>query len=168
VIRDAGDEWCSGSYAQRAQELLRAHAEDLPVLIAAYRSLARRAGSWPERMVITHGEPHAGNVIVTAGGLALIDWDTTLLAPPERDLWGLAEDGASLLGCYVAATGTEINDGALYRPRWDLAEVGGYLSQFRSPHEETADTRQSWKELQQFLRPAERWPALAGGPAAGR
>jgi len=162
MIGDSRGAWRGGPYAQRAQELLRTHAKDVHVLITAYRGLARRAGSRPERMVITHGEPHAGNVIVTADGLILVDWDTTLVAPPERDLWDLAGDDASLLDYYAATTGTEIDDEALslYRLWFDLAEVGGYLSLFRSPHEDTADTRASWKELQHFLRPAERWPSL--------
>jgi spectinomycin phosphotransferase/16S rRNA (guanine(1405)-N(7))-methyltransferase len=164
MTSDTGEPWCGGPYARRAQKLLRAHAKDLRVLIAAYRDLARRVAARPERMVITHGEPHAGNVIATADGLVLVDWDTALVAPPERDLWDLAGDDASLRGYYAAATGTEIDDGALslYRLWFDLAEVGGYLSLFQAPHEDTADTRESWKELQRFLRPAERWPSLVG------
>jgi spectinomycin phosphotransferase/16S rRNA (guanine(1405)-N(7))-methyltransferase len=164
MTRQTGGVWRSGPYAQRAQELLRTHATDLRLLITAYQGLARRAGSRPERMVITHGEPHAGNVLVTAAGLVLVDWDTTLVAPPERDLWGLAGADASLLDHYAAVTGTEIDDGALslYRLQFDLAEVSGYLSLFRSPHDDTADTRESWQELQRFLRPAERWPSLVG------
>jgi hypothetical protein len=164
MIRHTSDAWCSGPYAQRAQELLWTHTKDLSVLIAAYHSLARKVGSQPERMVITHGEPHASNVIVTADGLVLVDWDTTLVAPPERDLWDLAGDDASLLDYYAAATGTGIDDGALslYRLWYDLAEVGSYLRLFQAPHEDTADTRESWKELQHFLRPAERWPSLVG------
>lgn len=162
MIRQPAGAWCGGPYAQRSQELLRTHADDLQVLIAAYRGLARRVGSQRERMVITHGEPHAGNVLVTTGGLVLVDWDTILVAPPERDLCDLAEDDVSLLDRYSAATGIEIDDEALslYRLWFDLAEIGQYLNLFRSPHEETADTRESWKNLQEFLRPAERWPAL--------
>jgi thiamine kinase-like enzyme len=37
--------------------------------------------------VITHGEPHPGNLLRTRAGLRLIDWDMTALARPERDLW---------------------------------------------------------------------------------
>lgn len=159
---DASEAWCGGPYAQRAQELLRAHAGDLHVLITAYRSLATRVGARPERIVITHGEPHAGNVIVTADSLVLVDWDTTLAAPPERDLWDLAGADARLLDYYTAATGTAIDHQALslYRLWYDLAEVGGYLSLFYGPHEDTADTKESWKNLQHFLRPAQRWPTL--------
>lgn len=162
LIQQDHGAWRSGPYAQRAQDLLREHTGDLGTLIAAYHRLAGQAAAQPERMVITHGEPHAGNVIITADGLALIDWDTVLLAPPERDLWGLADDDPALLGYYTAATGTQIADEALslYRLWFDLAEVGEYLTRFQSQHEDTADTEESWKNLQHHLRPAERWPTL--------
>ena len=160
---EAGMERGAGPYARPARELLEAHARDLGALVRAYHGLASRVAARPERMVITHGEPHASNVMTTGGGLVLVDWDTTLLAPPERDLWHLAEDDRSVLRRYTAATGTEIDGQALtlYRLWWDLAEIGGYLALFGSPHENTADTRESWTNLQHFLRPAERWPALA-------
>jgi spectinomycin phosphotransferase len=162
VAPHSSEAWRGGPYAQPAQELLRTHARDLQALIAAYHHLASRTSAQPERMVITHGEPHGANVIVTADGLALIDWDTVLLAPPERDLWDLAGDEPALLDRYAAATGTEIDNEALllYRLRFDLAEVAEYLSLFRSPHGDTADTQESWKNLQHHLRPAERWPDL--------
>jgi len=35
-----------------------------------------------------------------------------------------------------------------------------YLSHFRKPHRQTADSAKSWKNLRHFLQPAERWPAL--------
>jgi spectinomycin phosphotransferase len=162
VARHDRGAWRGGPYAQPAQELLRTHARDLQALIAEYHHLASKTSAQPERMVITHGEPHAGNVIVTADGLALIDWDTVLLAPPERDLWDLAGAEPALLDRYTAATGTEIDNEALllYRLRFDLAEVAEYLGLFRSPHEDTADTQESWRNLQHHLRPAERWPSL--------
>ncbi|WP_432843998.1 phosphotransferase family protein [Dactylosporangium sp. CA-092794] len=40
----------------------------------------------PPGLVLTHGEPHPGNTMRTGGGWLLIDWDTALLAAPERDL----------------------------------------------------------------------------------
>jgi len=39
----------------------------------------------------------------------------------------------------------------LYRERWALAEICAYVAEFRRPHEETADTRSSWKELREYL-----------------
>jgi spectinomycin phosphotransferase len=168
MTSEAGTPWSSGPYARPAQELLEAHARDLGALVRAYHRIARQVAARPERMVITHGEPHASNVMTTADGLVLVDWDTILLAPPERDLWHLANDDRSVLHRYAAATGTEIDGQALtlYRLWWDLAEIGGYLALFRFPHENTADTRESWTNLQHYLRPAERWPTLVRVPSA--
>lgn len=164
MVGEAGPAWRTGPYARRAQDLLRAHADGVRALVRAYHGMARRVAARPERMVVTHGEPHAANVINTGSGLVLVDWDTTLLAPPERDLWHLAEDDPSVLPRYTAATGTTIDEEALtlYRLWFDLAEIAQYLTLFRAPHEDTADTRESWANLQQFLRPAARWPALTG------
>jgi hypothetical protein len=74
----------------------------------------------------------------------------------------LAGHDRSLLNRYAAATGIEIDEDALtlYRLWYDLAEIGGYLSWFHDAHEDTADTSECWKNLQHFLRPAERWPQL--------
>jgi Phosphotransferase enzyme family len=154
--------WQGGPYARRAGELLQAHAAGLGVLVNAYAGLARRVAQRPDRMVITHGEPHAGNVMTTPGGLVLVDWDTVLLAPPERDLWDIAGDDQSLLDRYTGATGVQIDPEALalYRLWCDLAEISEYLTLFRAPHGDTADTAEAWENLRHFLRPAERWPAL--------
>ncbi|WP_158580700.1 phosphotransferase enzyme family protein [Cellulomonas rhizosphaerae] len=38
-------------------------------------------------MVVCHGDPHQGNVVVTGpGSVALVDWDSAVLAPAEHDL----------------------------------------------------------------------------------
>jgi len=160
--------WDSGPYARPAQDLLEAHVRDLGVLIDAYCGMASRVAASPERMVITHGEPHASNVMSITGGLVLVDWDTALLAPPERDLSHLADEDPSVLHRYAEITGTKIDNEALalYKLWWDLSEIALYLDLFRSPHEDTADTRESWTNLKQFLRPAERWPTLVAPTAA--
>lgn len=36
--------------------------------------------------VLCHSDIHAANIMVSAENLVLVDWDTPLLAPPERDL----------------------------------------------------------------------------------
>jgi hypothetical protein len=47
-----------------------------------------------------------------------------------------------------------------YRMQWDLAEIAIYTAEFREPHVESDDTRESWKNLTLFLDPARRWPSL--------
>jgi spectinomycin phosphotransferase/16S rRNA (guanine(1405)-N(7))-methyltransferase len=117
-----------------------------------------------DRAVLTHGEPHAGNVLVVDGLFHLIDWDTALLAPAERDLWDLDPGDGSVLDAYAQATGVVPSAAALdlYRLWYDLAEIGQYLGELRRPHSDTADIAESWKNLQHFLQPTQRWPQLAG------
>jgi hypothetical protein len=156
--------WQAGPYGTRARDLLARHAADLTAVLARYADLAARVAARPDRLVITHGEPHSGNVLRAPDGLVLVDWDTVLLAPPERDLWALAEADASISSAYAAATGVAIDDDALtlYRLWFDLAEISEYISLFRDSHGHTDDTAEAWRNLRHFLRPAARWPGLFG------
>jgi thiamine kinase-like enzyme len=164
-----GEPWQAGPYGTRTRDLLARHAADLGTLLAAYDELAGRVGTRGDRMVITHGEPHAANVLKTPAGFVFVDWESELLAPPERDLWALAQSDPGLLDAYSAATGITIDTDALalHRLWYDLAEISGYVSWFRSSHNDTADTAQGWQNLQYFLRPAQRWPDLLARPAEG-
>jgi len=125
--------------------------------VAGYDEMVDRVAARPGRMVVTHGEPHAGNVLATAAGLRLLDWESTLLAPPERDLWVLAASAPWILDEYPGEVDRDALD--LYRLWYDLSEIGGYLALFRAPHADTADAAESWTNLEFFLRPAQRWPA---------
>jgi spectinomycin phosphotransferase/16S rRNA (guanine(1405)-N(7))-methyltransferase len=104
-------------------------------------------------MVLTHGEPHPGNTMTTGDGLVLVDWDTALVAPPERDLWTIAGDDTTVLAAYTAATGRTVVDDALecYRRSWDLTEIALYVALLRAAHDDTADVRESWHNLQMTL-----------------
>jgi aminoglycoside phosphotransferase (APT) family kinase protein len=104
-------------------------------------------------LVVTHGEPHRANTITTAEGPVLIDWETTLLAPPERDLWAMAAEDPRIPDDYRALTGTSVDDEALalYALWWELTEVCGYTAVFRAPHRESADTRQAWQGFEGYL-----------------
>ncbi len=154
--------WRAGPYGPLARDLLAAHAADLTRLLAAYDASRSTVARTSDRMVITHGEPHSANVLKTPGGFVMVDWESVLLAPPERDLWALAEDDASIPAAYAAATGVAIDSDALalYRMWYDLAEIAAYISLFRERHGETADTAESWRNLRHFLRPASRWPSV--------
>lgn len=83
----------------------------------------------------------------------LIDWDTALIAPPERDLWGLDPGDGSVLKAYSAATGVtpsaELLD--LYRLRWDIADIAVDTGRFRRPHTGNADDEKSWDLLRALV-----------------
>jgi spectinomycin phosphotransferase len=55
-------------------------------LIASMRALAERLRGRAGPFVICHGDLHPGNLLRdAAGGVHIVDWDDTLLAPKERD-----------------------------------------------------------------------------------
>jgi spectinomycin phosphotransferase len=109
-------------------------------------------------LVVTHGEPHPGNVITTTRGLVLIDWDTVGLAYPERDLWMFADDDA-LLAHYAQLTGRRLDGRAieLYDLGWTIADLAVDLAALRVPHVEDEDTAHAWEVLRamtwSFSRP---------------
>jgi hypothetical protein len=168
AMGQTGAPWRAGPYGPLARDLLAAHAADLTRLLAAYDRLAAQVARRTARLVITHGEPHSANVLETPGGFVMVDWESVLLAPPERDLWALAETDASVPAAYAAATGVGIDSDALalYRMWYDLAEIAAYVSLFRERHGETADTAEAWRNLRHFLRPAGRWPSLFSSASA--
>jgi spectinomycin phosphotransferase len=169
AMDSTGEPWQAGPYATRSRDLLARHATDLGALLAAFDELAGRVRGRDGRMVITHGEPNAANVLKTPAGFVFVDWESALLASPERDLWALAESDPGLLDAYSAATGTAIDTDALalHRMWYDLAEISSYISWFQGRHDDTADAAEGWQNLQYFLRPAQRWPDLLARPAAG-
>ena len=163
AVTETDRPWRAGPYSERARVLLATHARSLTRLLGSYDQLAALVAARSDRFVVTHGEPHAANTLRTAAGLVFVDWDSALLAPPERDLWALAESDPDVLTAYQAASGTAVDAEALTACRlwYDLFEIAGYIRWLRGPHEDTADTAEAWHNLELFLRPAERWPALS-------
>jgi len=143
----------NGPHAAVASQLLIDNEAEIKRLIARYRSLVAQYLSDPGPVVITHGEIHPGNVMVTAKGYVIVDWDTVLLAPPERDLWRLAQGGGSVLRAYADATGAAPKEWlvGLYATRWDLAEIASFTAEFRTPHEDTEDSRKALEILRSVV-----------------
>lgn len=160
AIADRAGPWASGPFAEPARALLDLHADAVQRTLERYDLLALTVAGQARRMVLTHGEPHCANTIDTAGGVVLIDWDTVSIAPPERDLWALAEQDPEILDQYTARTGIALNDDALalYSLGWDLTDISLYIAEFRRPHAETDDTRAAWNNLRHSLDPT-RWAA---------
>lgn len=133
--------WADGPYAERARRLLQDRAREVREALAVYDHLVMQVRSHEPPFVITHGQPHAANVIWTSGGPQFVDWDSALLAPPARDFWMLTpyERGES-------------EDLSLYRLGWELTDIAGYVTILRGPHVADADTAQTWRNLQEAAR----------------
>ncbi len=149
ALDPAGGSAGCGPYAARTAALLADHAAPVRRLLARYDALVAAGRARPDRMVLTHGEPHPGNTMRTPDGWRLIDWDTAMLAPPERDLWLLDPGDGSVLTAYADATGVPPLPAMLdlYRIRWDLADVAVEVSRFRRPHAGTPDDDKAWEVL---------------------
>ena len=162
ALAQVGNPWDAGPYGEQARDLLAANEHSLRTLLVVYERLATEVSGHRNRVVITHGEPHAGNVLHVNGRYRLIDWDTACVAAPERDLWNLDPGDGSIIEAYTSATGVAAVPEALslYRLWYDLDEIGGYLEGFRQPHHDDADAAESWHNLQHFLQPEVRWPSL--------
>jgi aminoglycoside phosphotransferase (APT) family kinase protein len=147
-----GAEDC-GPYALPVSRLVREHAAPLRRLLARYDGLVAHVRAEPSRMVLTHGEPHPGNTMRTAEGWLLIDWDTALIAPPERDLWFFASGDGVLLDVYADATGMTPEPALidLYRLRWDIADIAIDVSRFRRPHPGSPEDDKAWGLLPSLI-----------------
>lgn len=151
ALRDLGRPWDFGPFAEGTRRLLGANVDALDQRLEAYDELVARvvrgSGSW----VITHGEPHRANVILDRSGDAhLVDWDTTLIAPRERDLQMVLDEDLTGWNEYASVAGVESIDTdalQLYRLWWALADIAVFVAGFRRPHERTEDTVASWKIL---------------------
>jgi aminoglycoside phosphotransferase (APT) family kinase protein len=139
----------TGPYARPAADLITRHATTIADLQARHHDLAATIDH--SRLVLTHGEPHPGNTMHTADGWRLIDWDTALVAPPERDLWHLATP--ETLTAYEKATGVTPREELLelYRLRWDLTDLAEVAAQFSRPHTGTEDDAEAWRILTDLL-----------------
>ncbi|MEV4222572.1 phosphotransferase [Nonomuraea sp. NPDC049725] len=148
-VAGAGGGWRGGPYSEPARALVAARADGLRRALERFDRLAREVRG---PFVVTHGEPHPGNLLWRDGRPALVDWDTVGLAPPERDLW-LAAPEERDLARYEAATGRRPDPSALalYRLRWDLDDVCDFLDWFRAPHGRTPDTEVAWRGLEDAL-----------------
>jgi len=142
-----------GPYCGPMRRLVGQSAAAIRAAIDRYDALTRQARAMPPRSVLTHGEPHPGNTMLTDDGWRLIDWDTTLVAPPERDLWGLDPGDGSVLASYAAATGVEPVAALLelYRVRWDLTDVALEVGRFLGPHKGTDEDQKAWQLLVELV-----------------
>ena len=163
ALRELGRPWTGGPFAEPARELLAGAAGPVRRGLDALDRWASgpAAAASP---VITHGEPHPGNVIrmpadvaclpadagPARGRIMLIDWDTVALAPPERDLWMVATATGDELRRYTELTGRPVDAAALelYRLRWALDDLSYFVRDLRVPHRRTPGTEHVWQSLQ--------------------
>jgi spectinomycin phosphotransferase len=160
ALDDLDRPWEGGLFSDLARRELADHAATVRQWLTVFDHLAGLVEDAGDEQVITHGEPHPGNLIRTEDGVLLVDWDTVGVAPPERDLWMLDDGSPNTLAPYTEASGRSVDAAAirLFRLAWRLSEIVAFTALFRSDHERNRDTEKSWRALSQ---------SLAGAPASG-
>ena len=159
ALQELDRPWSGGPLSEPARRALAPQAPVIAELLGlADRLAAEVDGDW----VVTHGEPHPANVLRTAEGYVLVDWDTVSLAPPERDLWMVVgAETAVEAEAYTRATGREIDPVAvdLFTLTWDLKDLAEYLHLLRLPHRRNEDTTQALGFVGRCASIRERWTA---------
>ena len=94
--------------------------------------------------------------------MMLVDWDSALLAPRERDFWEIPRDGPAMR-TYVEITGCTLGSSRLrlYRAWYHLAETGIYIHQFRKPHTGDLNDAEAWSNYLFHLPSQTNWPELS-------
>jgi spectinomycin phosphotransferase len=156
--RDAAETAETVEAVDAARKLLAAHAAAVERVLADFDRLAHAVSIRAAPLVISHGEPHPGNVLACDGRLLLLDWDTVGLAPPERDLWWLASgDDANAFADDWTATGVRVDPAALrlYRLRWLLDDLVYCVRTLWTAPAITHETEHALGELVKFVAQAE-------------
>jgi spectinomycin phosphotransferase len=154
ALAGLAEPWTGGPFAEPARKLLAAHGTDLTGALGRFDDLVRTVAADGRPPVVTHGEPHPGNLLHDGSRLLLVDWDTVGAAPPERDLWWVLTAGGAEAAAYAELTGRAVSQDAvdLYRLRWPLDDLCLIVPELRAPHERDADTETSFAGLRASLR----------------
>jgi spectinomycin phosphotransferase len=152
ALGDLGRPWRAGPFAEPARTLLAGAADQIRSLLGMFDRLANAARA--AESVITHGEPHPGNIMRVGPRRLLIDWDTVGLGPPERDLWMVVSETGGEARRYTRLTGRAVDPArlAMYRLRWALDDISSFVGELRAEH--TADTEPAWLALKQTVEAA--------------
>jgi spectinomycin phosphotransferase len=158
TLVEAAVPWSNGAYAPPAWTHFARHAPRIRELLDRFDSLAADVLASINEPVLTHGEPHPGNVVFAGERVKLVDWDTVAVAVPERDLWML--DLGDERDQYERATGRAVDDAAieLYRVRWYLDDIASAVHTLRSPHDADADTERTWNWFRNAFETDGVWP----------
>ena len=153
ALDDLEGPWDGGPLSEPARGVLAGHLDVIVRWFIELDRLAYRLGETEVDPVLTHGEPHPGNLIRADTGLMLVDWDTVAVAPAERDLWMFVDDGGTVLSAYRDLTGvTPDREGlAAYRLLWALSDVAAFTAQLRAEHRRDADAEKALAALRSLL-----------------
>ena len=112
----AGSRHFDDPLAVELAALLSAETSRVQQLLTAAEGLARQLPARAHPQVLCHGDLHNGNVLLSgAESVHIVDWDTALLAPQERDLM--------FVGSGLGRAGNEAQEAAWFYEGYGPAEI---------------------------------------------
>ena len=114
-----------------ARDLVVGHLAQLGAWTREHTRLVDLAD--PATYVVTHGEPHVLNQWIARGRTWLVDWESLLLAPRERDLATLVHEGRDV--------DHDPEMVSLFDLEWRLSEIWSFAQWLHGPHTGDADDR---------------------------
>lgn len=151
ILVSLSQPWEGGPYAEPARALLVAARQTIVGLLDQYDSLANEIEADPTPFVLTHGEPKSDNLIrATSGRRYLIDWDSAMLAPRERDLARLLPGPGNVLPVYKQAAGSSTVRASaidLFELWWKFQHIQQDTRRFQRPHQDTPTNAWFWNRL---------------------
>ncbi|MFN8473456.1 MAG: aminoglycoside phosphotransferase family protein [Anaerolineae bacterium] len=140
------------SVAARCAQFVREKRREINGLVARAEELAEELHAQPPPYVLCHGDIHAWNLLIEAdGALYIVDWDTLILAPKERDLMfvgaglGIGDTPEEAALFYRGYRATDINLDALayYRFERIVEDIAAFCQQLLLTDEGGADREQA-------------------------
>jgi len=158
------DEAFEESVAEKMAFFLKSKSSEMLELVERAENLALTLKRQPLEYVLCHADIHGWNLLSDKeGAIYIIDWDTIIFAPKERDLMfigaGIWESGRapteeeSLF--YQGYGSTEINQDAIcyYRFERIIQDIGEYCEYIFLSDEGDSDRMQSFEYLQSNFLP---------------
>lgn len=147
------------------RQAARAAADLLAPCIPAIRHLAdhfvvledelRSDANVSADFVVCHGDPTPWNIVITPDDdIFLIDWDTTTVAPRERDLFYVFRNEIAMESYQRIAGEVELNPYILhyYRMLRDLGDIVEYAWRLMYLKQDKAQVAHDLKQLEQHLK----------------
>lgn len=143
---------------------IRAERATIDDLVTRAERLARRLQAASLNQVLCHGDMHAANLLIDRSGhLYLVDWDTVILAPKERDLMFI---GAGLGICDTPEEQGRFYEGygpvgahptalAYYRYERIIEDIAAFCDEIMAGEANGADRERALEYLAASFRPGQ-------------
>ena len=134
----------TGPYSARLRALIRANQRTIVSLRAELKDLAATCAASDSPFVLTHGEPHPGNILRHGDRLLLADWGELMWGPAERDWYHVISSLGGSPRCRPDFL-------RFYEIRWWLSEFAEYATRFFREHDGGQEDVAMWGRLVEYF-----------------